>query len=95
MTDDKRERELLQRIIDRYAAMSDWHSYDDLEAAIMEAQEMVTPSPNPVAWVCPGIEIESGAYSGCGGGDDCPVCCGVRGWAEGARRMVEHLGKTR
>ena len=23
---------------------------------------------------CPGIEIEEGVYSGCGGGDDCPTC---------------------
>jgi len=25
---------------------------------------------------CPGIEIEPGIYSGCGGGKDCPTCNG-------------------
>ena len=25
---------------------------------------------------CPGVEIEKGRYSGCGGGEDCPTCHG-------------------
>jgi len=29
-----------------------------------------------IKWKCPGIEIEPTVFSGCGGGDDCPVCEG-------------------
>jgi hypothetical protein len=44
-------------------------------------------------WPCPGIDVEPGHYSGCSGGDDCPICGGDKLMARGARNMVQQLSQ--
>jgi hypothetical protein len=47
-------------------------SWSDKHHALNDALTAADADHEP----CPGIELDDGAYSGCGGGLDCPTCCG-------------------
>lgn len=57
---------------------------DDSDASAAEAQsfqhgdEITVTHGSKIP--CPGIPLDDGAFSGCAGGDDCPVCGGNLDW---------------